>query len=414
MIPTWNQQRGGATLSLDFINNDNVLDSRITFTRASSATYYNSAGTLVSAAINVPRFDYNPSTLAARGLLIEEQRTNLLLQSADFGTSWSASRGTVTTNGLVAPDGTTTGDTFAGNGAVGGTQGVFQSALVSSSTAYSMFVYAKAGTTSWITIQGFDGTTTPRAWFDITNGTVGTVESGMSNGQIVSVGNGWFRCSVVRTTGVAAISLRTLIGLATANGVEATSSFLTMNLWGAQTEAGAFATSYIPTTTAAATRSQDVATMTGTNFSSWYNATQGTLIAEATPNVPSTNPANQVTVSIDDGTTNNRIQLYRTTSSTAFSWLTQVSGSTTYQPTAGTWATQTTGKIGQAYANLDERGAYNGVLDTTAGAGTIPLTVNQMHLGIRADLGVPWNGWLRSIRYYPTRLPNGTLQGLTA
>ena len=59
-----------------------TLPSGVTFTRASTATYFDSTGTMQTAATNAPRWDYDPVTLGLRGLLIEEARTNVLLRSA--------------------------------------------------------------------------------------------------------------------------------------------------------------------------------------------------------------------------------------------------------------------------------------------------------------------------------------------
>jgi hypothetical protein len=63
-----------------------TLDPRITFTRASTATYFDSAGVLQTAAVDAPRWDYDPATFQLRGLLIEAARTNLLLNSAALST----------------------------------------------------------------------------------------------------------------------------------------------------------------------------------------------------------------------------------------------------------------------------------------------------------------------------------------
>src|ERR1700749_2120510 len=65
----------GPSLDLNFAQSG-ALDSRITFTRASAASYFNVGGTLSSAATNIPRFDFDPVTHAARGLLIEGAATN--------------------------------------------------------------------------------------------------------------------------------------------------------------------------------------------------------------------------------------------------------------------------------------------------------------------------------------------------
>jgi hypothetical protein len=72
-------------LDLNFAGSETV-DSRVTFTRATTATFVGSNGLIQSAAVNVPRIDFNPTTLECLGLLIEETRTNLLLNSATLST----------------------------------------------------------------------------------------------------------------------------------------------------------------------------------------------------------------------------------------------------------------------------------------------------------------------------------------
>ncbi len=101
------------TLLLDFANSLTV-DPRITFTRASTATYFDAAGVLSSAANNVPRIDYDPETLICKGLLIEEARTNLLTYSEQFdNAAWIKSNAniSVTSTNSTSPDGTASADT---------------------------------------------------------------------------------------------------------------------------------------------------------------------------------------------------------------------------------------------------------------------------------------------------------------
>ena len=136
------------TLNLDFIENPQ-FDSRITFTRASTATYFNSAGVLTTANNNVARFDYNPSTLAPRGLLIEEQRTNSLLQSEAFNEAvWGKSTATVSANAAISPDGAMTADKFIANN---GTSGYLdQSATYVAGTTYTWSFFAKAAERDYV------------------------------------------------------------------------------------------------------------------------------------------------------------------------------------------------------------------------------------------------------------------------
>ena len=97
----------GATLNLNFLT-PGTLDPLLTFTRTSTGTYFDSGGVMRTAAINAPRWDYDPVSLQLRGLLLEDQRTNLALQSANAST-WTLSGATVVGSSVVAPDGTMTG-----------------------------------------------------------------------------------------------------------------------------------------------------------------------------------------------------------------------------------------------------------------------------------------------------------------
>lgn len=251
--------------------------------RGSSATFVDFQGVVQTASTNVRRYGHNPTTLLPTGLMIEAAATNLALRSAEFdNASWTKQRVSVTANSVAAPDGATAADLVTGTGAAGGAMSVQQSVTVSGSTAYTISVWAKAGTATWLVIYGFDGTTTPGQWFHLSGaGAIGQTDAGMSAPKIEAFPNGWFRCSVVRTTGSGATSLRAEFAQAAANGTTIAADTKTFYLWGAQVEAGSAATSYVVTTGTTATRSADVGTgatvvysksinLDGTILSDWY------------------------------------------------------------------------------------------------------------------------------------------------
>lgn len=265
-------------MALDFTTG--VLDPRVTVTRASNtATRVNSSGLVEIVNANLPRFDYDPATLAPKGLLIEEVRTNALLRSEEFNdVVWSKGNGTVTANAVTSPDGTTDADNFVTTAATAGT--FVQQTFVSLAQAYAASFYIKPNGVQFVQLLWAGTQSTNIANFDIINGTIGTNTA--TSASITAAGNGWYRITIVSTLAAAAGAINVYCVPTSTSGRAAsftgngTSGFY---VWGAQLEAGAFATSYIPTTTTSLTRNADVVQMTGTNFSSWYNSSEGTFSA---------------------------------------------------------------------------------------------------------------------------------------
>jgi hypothetical protein len=177
-------------------------------------------------------------------------------------------------------------------------------------------------------------------------------------------------------------------------------------LWGAQFEAGAFATSYIPTVASTVSRSADVATMTGTNFSSWYNQSEGTFVVASAPY----SAGNFTSASATDGSTNNRVQV---TSSNTIQFLVGTGGVVQAILDAGTVNGGATNLTAGAYRVNDFAASINGSAVATDTSGTIP-TVTRLDVGNLSGFAEFLNGHLRAIAYYNTRLPNTQLQTLTA
>ena len=213
------------------------------YTVTTGAAITNYIPALQSYAANVARFDFNPTTGESLGLMVEEQRTNLVAYSQDFG-QWTANNVGVCQGAIVAPDGTLTGSLIYPL-TTGTSRGVQRSSItIANSTAHTLSVYAKAGAFSILRMWEVNGSNT--VFFDLSAGTVGTTGGGIT-ASIVSVGNGWYRCICTSTS--SSTSGIFLFGMTDANNNSGATASGNKGLyvWGAQLEAGAFATSYIPT-----------------------------------------------------------------------------------------------------------------------------------------------------------------------
>jgi len=381
-------------LSLDFTSAS--LNSAVSVARANNtATAVNSLGVISVVNADLPRFDHDPVTLACKGLLVEESRTNFAMRSGDMSLTspWYANGATNFTrvaNAAVAPDGTTTatqivvtangtisgGSDYAGLGAAGGTTFSFFVKKGSSATLDNTFLVRNITTsTNLLSIKiNYD-----------TGVITHVIGSGCSS---VKYADGWWRVVMPAITGVnAEDTLR--FNPAVSGALLAGDNFY---IWGGQFEKAAFATSYIPTTTTALTRNADVATITGTNFTSFWNSVQGGASAQATP---STVSGIHPLVQFDDGTANEIITLRGNTTNPE---LYIVDGGTPQaQLDAGTIAANTAYSLTGWWATNDckarqDPGAV--VTDTTA---TIP-TVTQMRIG--SDGTNYLNGTIATIDYY--------------
>ena len=393
-------------LALDFTTAS--LDSRVTFTRTTGAsnpaTFVNGSGVITAATNDQPRFDYDPVTLVCKGLLIEESRTNQFLYSNGFDQvlTWVPTNTTAATAAVAVPDGTTNGFTLTGNG-VSGQHNIAQT--YSTSSQVTMTVYAKKNTHNFIQLL----TNLSTSGFVNFNLDAGTVSATTATGSITDVGNGWYRCTAVFVAAaITSARVGLVSSLASVRG-ETNSISNGVYLFGAQLETGAFATSYIPTTTTALTRNADVATMTGTNFSDWFNASEGTLLGFG---ATGTGSAGAPTfLSLDDGTTNNRFILRRRLNDTQVNLrVVSASGSIDNSNTTGTPGA--VHKIAGAYKTNDQMVASDTVLMTgIVSLATLP-TCTQLQLGVGPG-STYWNGHIQEVMYWPQRLTNAELQAFT-
>ncbi len=201
------------------------------------------------------RLEYDPITAEPKGALIETAGVNLLLRSEEFdNASWTKSDVTINVNNDIAPDGTTSADKILDSGA-NSSHHVKQNTAYVSSSNRSISIYAKAAGLNWLRV-GNANLGNQYAWFDLSSGTVGTVQSSVDSATIASVGDGWFRCIVnVQSNGVVVnIFNVTDADNSSAHTGDGLSGVL---LWGAMHDQLTFASSYIRTEGSTVTRVAD-------------------------------------------------------------------------------------------------------------------------------------------------------------
>lgn len=252
-------------------------DGDFTHTRASSATRVNKDGLIESVASGVPRLDYpliDGVVQSCPALLLEPSRTNLSTNSESFD-SWTNGGTYVTANQAVSPDGNTTADQLAKTASF---QQIQNTATVVSGSDYSFSVFVKENTLDRITLRLASGSNDVRKCLDLSDLSVsdaGGNQTGFVETKVEKYPNGWYKYTVVATTGGTSLFMNIYAGKA--NITESGNIYI----WGAQLELGDYPTSYIPTTTASVTRSADECNKTGVE--SLLGQTEGTLFLEFVP-----------------------------------------------------------------------------------------------------------------------------------
>jgi hypothetical protein len=413
----WRRARAVPSLDLRFAESKSLVDSvsgqnLVTFTRASTGTYVDSDGVIRSAANDAPRFDHNPLTGECLGLLVEEQRQNLLLRSEEFdNASWVKATATVTQNATIAPDGQTTADllipsNLAANGALN--QDLVKAA---SPVQYTLSCYGKAKEHSAFRLILRDPANSGNRAdliVDLTTGVtsgsfIGGTYTGLSS-SVQFLRDGWVRFSITATTGSETGLRAQVVNNTTGDGTSG------LFLWGAQLEAGAFPTSYIKTEATAATRTADVASISGTNFSSWYRQDEGTMFADYSA-IQSSGFCFDATGSASS----DRIYLrYLAIQHQLYVIDNGVTQASIYDTTAASSqsARVSAGMAANSFATYANGGRTRSNSLAQDASGTMP-TLEKISIGTAFNNGNPMNGTLRRLAYFPQRLPNSTLQAIT-
>ncbi len=379
------------------------LDPRITFTRGSTGTYFGPDGLMKTAITNEPRFDHDPVTRQSLGLLIEESRVNQLGRGDIEGSvgaqptnmflfgPGNGQSAVVSTDVFLGPNGQSckhTRGTYSDSNI-----GYFGSGTVTAGSTYvfSAYVYIPSSQA-----KNFEG---KLLRFSMESPNTGATLASAD----VTIVDRWQRVfgTCVPSTTSATWVLRT-----TANA----GSFFYTDCW--QLELGSFPTSYMPASGGSQfTRTADLASIEGINFSSWYNQNEGTFYTQA-KSIATISGATRRFLEVSAGSAANRYLLgYSTTSNTRFlvtSSLVNVADiASTASPSSGV-------KMCASYSTNNFAQSTNGVLATRDLQGAVP-TVDRMIIGWdNITSNAILCGTISRLTYYPIQITNQQLINLTS
>lgn len=392
-------------LALDFTTAS--LDARVTVTRAlNTATAVNSNGYIATVNANLPRFDYDPVTRVCKGLLVEEARANLTPYSNDFSTWGNVFAGLTASQGPSPSGQNDATKVIPNNGQA--SSWLAQIGIPASTGAYTLSIYAKAAGLTAFQI-GFYNTTDGDKFAIYTlsgNGTVAGSSAG-TTASIQNAGNGWYRCILTfTTTGTGSTQVQVArLSSGTGDGVNG------WVIYGAQLETGAFATSYIPTTGTSLTRNADIAVMSGANFSSWFNASEGTFSVRSDVYANNTSPARYTLLINKTGTGLIQLKVTRPNTLTGFT-VVDDAGVVSADLSGNALATNTFTTIVGAYKSNSFAFADGGSAATTDVSGNVPTSLTQMYIGSDGSASAQ-NGHIAKIYYWPQRLTNAEVQAFS-
>lgn len=422
------QVTDGSNLTLDF--RTGVLDPRLSFSRGSPGTFINANGLVATASTNTPRFDNDPTTLAPRGLLIEAGATNELQRSNAFNTSpWYTSN--FNTPSIASPSVTDPGggtDTWycvpSGAGAV--LHG-FRYNTTFTAVAHTFSIWAKAAQHDKFVISDASGGQ-GACRFDLTAKTANVIANIVTptNPQIIEYPNGWFRCSftMVMAAATRGMTYSSYPTGATVNAFGATFTATGtdgMYFYGAQTEIGSGASSYIATEASTGIRAADNCYMDGTNFSSWFtNNAEGSFLVRYSMNNPSAflgSGIDRYAYEVSNSSGTSRVfcnASYRVSVAGDAGRFPRVFdlGTIDLAPSLVATAAQNTA-FAWGYKSNDNHLAAVGVTASDT-SGSLQTGLDRIHLGSNRSFGSTsyLQGCILLLKYWPTRLPNAQLQSL--
>jgi hypothetical protein len=425
----------GSTLTLDFMSG--VLDSRLSFARASTGTFIGSNGYVQTAVANQPRFDYDPVTLACRGLLIEGAATNLATYSEDYSQAVWTKNNVNRTTGQSSPDNQTGATLLEENTTAFVKHGIERSPTITPGV-HTFSVWVKEPATNsrrYVCIQIADGQATAARYTIVADLQSGTITaSGANNGSagaptntshsISAFVSGWYRLTITMNCVASPVypavmlsNISTLYGGNNQPFYSAAAPYLGLIVWGAQLETGSGITSYIPTAGSTVTRSSDHCTMAASSFITGSPYPQ-TLLIDCIPQSASVSFPDLIRLFDRSGPTfsyGNEIYYFGASTMSLQRKITATSP--TDITMSSSLAYNTRYRIATSISSTAFLGSRNGVTGSGSTGAPAVLTSSVTHLGIGCNgdsspVSVMF-GTIRQVKFWPVAFDQTTLNGLT-
>jgi hypothetical protein len=393
----------GSTLAYND-ENGNFKPLPFNFTRSTGGTRVNKDGLIEMVTNNKPRIDFLNDSNGA--LLLEPSRSNLLTYSEDFSNAyWTKTNSSITSNVAISPDGTLNADKLVES--TSASEKLIQRILsVTTSTIYTASVFVKYAGREWIRFT--DAQSSNRIHFNTLTGAFGTITGTIIDYNSIAFSNGWYKLSITTTSVATAYALR--VSLAEAdNDVSYTGNGTSgVYIWGAQFELGSYATSYIPTQGAIATRVAEVCN--GAGNSQIFNSSEGVLFAEISA-LANDGTSRQIALSSGSSTTNKVSLIYTATTNQLQAFI-RSGGSIAFNVTEILSDTTNENKIALKYKQDDFALWVNGIEVATDTSGSAPTLLNVLDFD-DADGSSNFYGNVKQLQYFNTALTDQELINLT-
>jgi len=346
------------------------LDSRVSFTRSSSKTYFDATGTLKTASSNTSTLEYDMSMLTLLGRSFWTGATNVCLRSFNLSAAaWTRTSCSAAVNATGIDGTANSASTVTASGA----NATVKQAVTGANGPWTFSVYLQRSTGSG-TIQL-------------------TLDSGATWTTVTPPTGSFQRFAITQTLTNPTVGIR----------IVTNTDVILVD--GSQLETGSVATPYIKTVTTSVARSADVCSISSLS-SLQFNSTTGALMANAYAGA-----GDGVVFRIDDGSANNYLGIQRTSGHAHA--LCVASGSTVADLDLGAWTAGTSAKIAFAFAASDFAASINGGTPVTQASGALPSGLTTGRLGMDSAGANFLNATALAARVYARRLPNAVLQQIT-